>query len=152
MGLQLSRIEQIETQGLETNHPLERRFQLIKQFEERGDYEAALDAFGDLWEGVGQRPKTDGLSESIQAELLLRAGTLTGWLGSARQIEGAQERAKDLITESSRVFEGLGLAEKATEAQIDLAICYWREGGFDEERVTLKQCLDRLADKRSAER
>jgi tetratricopeptide (TPR) repeat protein len=152
MGLQLSRIEQIETQGLGTNHPLERRFQLIKQSEERGDYEAALDAFGDLWEGVGHRPKTDGLSEPIQAELLLRAGTLTGWLGSARQIVGAQERAKDLITESARTFEGLGLAEKATEAQIDLAICYWREGGFDEARITLKQVLDRLGDQESEQR
>src|ERR1700716_792959 len=98
MGLQLPRTGQIETQTRGSHELVEHRFPLIKEFEERGDYESALDTFADLWEGIGHRPKTDGLSEPVRADLLLRAGTLTGWLGSARQIEGAQELAKDLIT------------------------------------------------------
>ena len=152
MGLQLPQIEQIETQVSGSRELDARPFRLIKEFEERGDYESALDAFGDLWEGLGRRPRTDGLSERDQAELLLRAGAVTGWLGGARQIEGSQELAKDLITESARRFERLGLAEKAAEAQIDLAICYWREGGFDEARVTLKQVLDSLSDQESEQK
>jgi tetratricopeptide (TPR) repeat protein len=149
MGLQLPKIDQIEAQVLGSHQLAERRFLLIKEFEERGDYEAALDAFGDLWEGIGHRPKTDGLRERDQAELLLRAGTLTGWLGSARQIEGAQELAKDLITESARIFERLGLPDKTAETHIELAVCYWREGALDEARVTLKQVLSQVGDSES---
>ena len=145
MGLQLPKIEQVETRELGSDDSIERRFTLIKEREERGDYEAALEAFGEMWAGIGYRPKTDGLSQSAEAELLLRAGTLTGWLGSARQIEGAQEQAKDLITESSRIFEQLGLVERVAEARVDLGICYWREGAFDEARVTLRQVLEQLA-------
>lgn len=152
MGLQLPKVGQIETQALGSHELAERRFRLIKEFEERGDYESARDAFGDLWEGIGHRPKTDGLSKRFQAELLLRAGAVTGWLGSARQIEGSQELAKDLITESARVFQDLGLPEKTAEANIDLAICYWREGALDEARVTLKQVLSLVGDKESEQR
>src|SRR5438128_1369833 len=100
MGLQTSKAEYVATKVLEASEA-ERRFERIKQLEERGDYESALEAFGGLWEGIGHRPKTGGLSERFQGELLLRAGAVTGWLGSARQIEGAQELAKDLITESA---------------------------------------------------
>src|SRR5450432_2957673 len=146
MDLQLLHTKQIEMPLRGSLESIERSFQFIKELEERGDYESARDAFGelDLWEGIGQRPKTDGLSAVTQAELLLRAGTLTGWLGSAEQIEGAQESAKDLITESSRIFEDLGLMEKVAEAHVDLAICYWREGALDEARITLRRVLDEL--------
>jgi tetratricopeptide (TPR) repeat protein len=85
------------------------------------------------------------LAEDAKAELLLRAGTLTGWLGSAKQIPGAQETAKDLISESASIFENLGNTEKIAEARVDLAICYWREGALDEARVTLRLVLESLA-------
>jgi tetratricopeptide (TPR) repeat protein len=78
--------------------------------------------------------------------VLLRAGTLTGWTGSARQIEGTQEVAKNLISESLRLYESLHNQAKAAEAQIELALCYWREGAYDESRVTLGEAVHRLAD------
>jgi DNA-binding NtrC family response regulator len=115
--------------------------------EEAGDYEAAREALGDLWQRIGERPRTDFLDERTAAEALLRAGTLSGWIGSANQIEGAQETAKDLISESSAIFRALGETAKAAEADIDLAICYWREGAFDEARVILREALSRLGDK-----
>jgi hypothetical protein len=46
----------------------------------------------------------EGLTEHTASEILLRAGTLSGWLGSVRQIEGAQDAAKDLISESIARF------------------------------------------------
>src|SRR4030095_2474825 len=82
----------------------------------------------------------------------LRTGTLTGWLGSAKQISGAQETAKDLISESATFFERESLNEKVAEARIDLAICYWREGALDEARVTLRLALDALGDLESEQR
>src|ERR1044072_6837399 len=92
---------------------------LAKNFEEAGEFEHAAEAISPFWSGPLNRPNTKGLGEEAQAELLLRAGTLTGWLGSAKQVAGAQEVAKDLISESAGRFQRLGLSEKVAEAQVD---------------------------------
>jgi CheY-like chemotaxis protein len=120
------------------------RCRLAKQLEELGNYEGAREAMADSWPGVGERPALEGLGGRAAAEVLLRAGVLTGWLGSAKQIEGAQETAKNLISESLAISEALGDAEKVAEARSDLAYCYWREGSFDEARVMLQDALARL--------
>jgi tetratricopeptide (TPR) repeat protein len=93
-----------------------------------------------------------GLSNDTKAELLLRAGTLTGWLGSAKQLGGAQEVAKDLISESASLFETLGNSEKIAESRVDLAICYWREGALDEARITLRLVLNDLGETNSEQK
>ena len=120
------------------------RCERAREFEESGDYAAACEALGDLWRGVGARPRTEGLDRRTAAEVLLRAGVLSGFVGSTRQIGGAQEFAKDLISESASVFESLGDAAKLGEAQTELAYCYWREGGTDEARVMLNEALAKL--------
>lgn len=117
-----------------------------REFEEAGDYERARDCLGELWQGVGRRPRLEGLDERARAEVLLRAGVLTGWIGSANQLEGAQESAKDLVSESVSIFEVLRDAERVAEARNELAFCYWREGAFDEARVILREVLGRLSD------
>jgi tetratricopeptide (TPR) repeat protein len=128
------------------------RCQRAKRFEETGEFELAREALGRFWNRVGDRPRTADLPEAAKAELLLRSGTLTGWIGSAKQISGSQEIAKDLISESANIFEQLGQKEKAAEARIDLGICYWREGAFDEARVTLRHALDTLGNLESEQR
>src|SRR5919202_1341165 len=122
------------------------RCEVSRAYEEAGDYERACAALGELWRRVGERPVVDGLAPDVAAEVLLQAGRLTSGLGSARQIDGAQEAAKNLISESAALFERLGFGRKVTEAQTELAVCYWREGGFDEARVMLKEALARLSD------
>ncbi|HEX9545186.1 MAG TPA: helix-turn-helix domain-containing protein, partial [Pyrinomonadaceae bacterium] len=92
------------------------------------------------------------LTELEAAHVLLRAGTLSGWIGSARQIPGAQEIAKDLISQAARTFERLELPEQSAEARVDLALCYWREGAIDEARVTLDDALRQLGDLESEQR
>jgi hypothetical protein len=57
---------------------------------------------GELWQGIGYRPVLGGVNQATAAEVLLRVGILTGWLGCIKQIEGAQESAKNLISEASR--------------------------------------------------
>lgn len=118
--------------------------QRAKELEAAGDYEAARDALAGRWRGVGHSPSLDGLGTEAAAALLLRAGALNGWLGSAQQIPGGQETAKDFITESVRLFESSGDDLKAAEARMELALCYWREGAFDEARVTLRGVLESL--------
>ena len=126
--------------------------ELAKNLEEAGEFESAAETLRPFWRGLLTRPKTNGIGELASAELLLRTGTLTGWIGSAKQLSGAQEVAKDFISESATVFESLQLSEKVAEAQVDLAICYWREGGLDEARVTLRLVLESLRDSQSEQR
>src|SRR6185436_8536494 len=105
-----------------------------KQLSDLGEYEAAQEALAGLWNGIGEAPNIEGLPPAEQAEVLLRVGALSGWLGSSGQLPGAQEFAKDLISRAIRAYEGLGNRNNVAEAQNDLAICYWREGAMDEAR------------------
>jgi CheY-like chemotaxis protein/predicted negative regulator of RcsB-dependent stress response len=120
------------------------RCRLAKELEDIGNYEAAREAMGELWPEIGGRPALDELSEATAAEVLLRVGALTGWLGSARQIKGAQETAKNLINESIARFGALKDTGKVAEAQTELGCCYWREGALDEARAVLREALSRL--------
>src|SRR5258706_13143349 len=116
------------------------------------NFEDARQVLGEFWQDVGDRPKLDGLAANVQAEMLLLVGTLSGWLGSLRQTPGAQEIAKDLIFQSSTVFEELGLTEKVAEARVELGICYCRSGALDEARITFDAALLRLGDLQSDQR
>ena len=118
-----------------------RQCQSARELESSGDYEGARAALSGLWIRIGERPVIEKLQSDTQAEVLLRVGALAGWLGSAQQIGGAQEFAKDLLGESIRLFESLSATQKKSEAQTDLAICYWREGALDEARVLLREAL-----------
>ena len=114
-----------------------------RELENAGDYEAARMALDGIWSRIGERPKIDGLSSRVKAEVLLRVGTISGWLGTSGQIPGAQEFAKDMVSESLRAFDLLADQDKVAEAQTDLAICYWREGAIDEARVWFREALAR---------
>ncbi|HEV7904692.1 MAG TPA: response regulator [Pyrinomonadaceae bacterium] len=129
---------------LTTDERAWQRCELSKQLEMLGNYEAAREAMGEFWRGIGERPVLNGLESRTAAEVLLRVGTLTGWLGSSKQCDGAQEKAKNLIYESIRIFQALPDEEKVAESQTEIAVCYWREGAFDEARVMLQDALSRL--------
>src|SRR5216683_2814252 len=114
---------------------------IAKQLEKAGEYEAAREALGEFWPQRNGQPKVEGLDEPTKAEVLLRVGALAGWLGGANQTEGSQENAKNLITQSMEIFEKLGESARVAEARGDLALCYWREGSFDEGRITLANAI-----------
>jgi tetratricopeptide (TPR) repeat protein len=147
MKLSVELLRQFDDPELGPDTRARRRIQLSKKFEEAGDYESARASLGDLWQGVGIRPRVESLREEITVgEVLLRVGVLTGWIGSSEQIQGAQEEAKDLLSESLAIFERLDDGGLAAEAQTELAYCYWREGAFDEARVILGEVLRRLGE------
>jgi len=93
---------------------------------------------------MGQRPKVKGLDQSTTAEVLLRAGVLTGWIGGRHQIADAHEKSKNLITESLGIFESLSYPKKVAEAQTELALCYWRSGEVENARAVLTAALTHL--------
>jgi tetratricopeptide (TPR) repeat protein len=111
-----------------------------------GQYEAAREALGGLWTGIGGRPALENLSPATAAEVLLQCGTLTGWIGSAGNVSGAQERAKDLLSEAFSTFKAQGKDAKASEAQYELGMCYWRLGAYDEARVVMREALKPLTE------
>jgi tetratricopeptide (TPR) repeat protein len=145
MTLQASLLSRLNDPKLSHDQRAELLCELAKEREEYGDYEGARQALGGLWQRVGERPKIEGLERNTSAEVLLRAGVLTGWIGSKQQITDAQETAKNLISESISIFESSGHTKKVSEAQIDLAYCYWREGAYDEARDVLKDALSRIS-------
>lgn len=132
-------LRELETCDLALNDRARLRCRIGQRYEQIGEYEAAREVLAEFWPGVGARPNVEGLNETEQAEVILRVGTLTGWIGSANQIEGAQETAKDLITQSLRLFRAQGKTNKAAEAQSDLALCYWRTGEYEEARIMLEE-------------
>src|SRR5688500_3896860 len=95
-------------------HPLT-RCRAAAELIVKGQYEAAGEALGELWPGIGGRPATAGLPHAEESEVLLQCGTLTGWLGSVRNVPGEQERAQDLLSEALRKFEAQGMPGKASE-------------------------------------
>jgi len=113
-----------------------------RELERAGDYDGARAALGKLWTRIGERPAVDELPPDTRAEVLWRVGALSGWLGSANQIAGAQEFARDLLTESITLFESLNLPDKRAEAMTDLALCYWRSGAQDNGRALFQQALE----------
>jgi tetratricopeptide (TPR) repeat protein len=146
MDLHVSLTHQLEDAALNADERARLRCLTARQLEASGDYEAAREAMGELWRRIGEAPAIDGLGQATAAEVLLRAGVLSACLGRAQQVEGAQERAKDLISRSIALFEILREPEKVAEAQTELAMCYWREGAFEEARVILRAALSHIGE------
>jgi transcriptional regulator with GAF, ATPase, and Fis domain len=145
MGLANQVLQRQFTSTLPLEESVRLRCSAAKELEEVGNYEAACDLLSEWWVGVGERPRVDDLETLSAAEILLRAGVLTGFIGSSRQITDAQETAKDLISESIRLYESLGETEKIAEAQTELGHCYWRAGAYDDARVILSQALPQIS-------
>jgi tetratricopeptide (TPR) repeat protein len=115
--------------------------ELARRREASGNYEGARDAMAGIWSRVGERPHVEQLSRGVQAEVLLRVSALTSALGSIHRVEGAQEAAKNLLTESIELFRAEGDARRALEAQVEMGVCYWRSGGYDEARIYLGEAI-----------
>jgi tetratricopeptide (TPR) repeat protein len=150
--LNAEKYREIADAGLSPDDAALHRCRLARELEEAGELEAATEALGELWRGVGQPPSVEGLGSRAAGEVLLRAGALTGWLGSAAGTEGAQETAKNLLSQSATIFEALSDAQKVAEARVELACCYWREGAFDEARVILRGVLESPGAQQSRQR
>jgi tetratricopeptide (TPR) repeat protein len=144
MTLAEQRLNELDNPSLTTDGRALLRCDLATLLIQEGQYDAASEALGEFWRGAGRRPVLEGLAEKTAAEVLLHVGVLSGWIGASRQTEGAQEAAKDLISESAALFESLELRERVASARCKLALCYWREGAYDEARVLLSGALERL--------
>ena len=143
MTLADERLKELDNLSLTTDERAVIRCRVAADLIHAGQYEAARESLGGLWRGEGERPNVEGLGESTAAEVLLQAGALSGWLG---KVKGAQDAAKDLISESATLFERLGESNRALAARSDLALCYWREGAYNEARAILESASAQIKD------
>ncbi len=139
MTLRASLLRELVNSNLDVGGRAELCCKLAREFENKGEYEEAREMLSGLWPRVDQRPRVKGLEPDIAAEVLLRAGVLTGW------ITNAQEQAKDLLTESLAIFESRKYKKKIAEAQTELGLCYMRLGEHDNASDLLKLALAELA-------
>src|SRR6185503_16767248 len=144
MTLRTSLMRDLENPSISVNSRAELCCEAARQFESKGEYEQARKVLSGYWRRIGERPKVTDLEPAAAAEVLLRAGALTGIIGSKNQITDAQEKAKDLLSESHAIFESLRNIKKVAETQTELALCYWRTGEISEARDLLKQALSHL--------
>ena len=112
--------------------------ELSKDFENKGEYDEAREVLSGLWPRIDQRPRVKGLEPNVAAEVLMRAGVLTGW------IDSDQEQAKDFISESLSIFASRNYKKKIAEAQTELALCYMRVGEYENASDLLKLALAQL--------
>jgi hypothetical protein len=102
MTLADERLKELDNPSLTENERTLLRSRVAADLIHKGQYEFARETLGELWPGVGEKPDVKGLPPVLAAEVILQCGVLTGWLGRLRSIEGAQEKAQDLITEAFR--------------------------------------------------
>ena len=125
MTLRASLLRELVNSNLDVGGRAELCCKLAKEFENKGEYEEAREMLSGLWPRVDQRPRVKGLEPDIAAEVLLRAGVVTGW------ITNAQEQAKDFLSESLTIFQSRKYKKKIAETQTELALCYMRLGEYD---------------------
>lgn len=85
-----------------------------------------------IW-NVEETPDFNHYDEVIKAELLRIAGVFLSIYGKySRNAKNFQPKAKDLLTNATELFEANNLFDKAAEAKINLAFCYWNLGEVNE--------------------
>jgi signal transduction histidine kinase/ActR/RegA family two-component response regulator len=118
---------------------------IAKERLEIGDYAAGAVALESWWT-LGQWPLHGELTDNAAAELLLTAGTLSGWMATTKQVNGGQKPAEAMLSGAIILFERIGKRSRASEARIELACCYFWQGLFDLAKVTLRSSLEGITD------
>jgi tetratricopeptide (TPR) repeat protein len=144
MTLRASLLRDLESRNLSMDIRVELCCEFTRDLENKGEYEEARKILSPYWPRIGEQPKVAGLGPNTAAELLLRAGALTGIIGSQRQIPDSQEMAKDLLTQSHSIFELRKNKKKVAETLTELALCYWRTDDLNEARACLEEALSLL--------
>jgi len=84
-----------------------------------------------VW-NVEELPNFNNYDEVIKAELLRLCGVYFTFYGFAGNFKDYQIKGKDLLTNAIEIFEANKVSDKAAEAKINLAFCYWNLGEISE--------------------
>lgn len=117
---------------------------LIKRLltlEKSGRYEEAFAELEPLWQNTDDLPDTSEFEPNAAAEIILRCGSLLGFLGFNNQIPNAQEKSKNLLSEARARFLIEENIEKVAECENYLALAYWRTGELNEAEIFISEAL-----------
>jgi tetratricopeptide (TPR) repeat protein len=84
-----------------------------------------------VW-NVEETPNFNNYEDAIKAELLRLCGVYLSFYGFARNFKDYQIRSKDFLINAIEIFESNKILDKAAEAKINLAFCYWNVGEINE--------------------
>jgi len=138
-------IQQIENLPLNLSEQVQTACAQARERLEAGDYDLGCAALQQWWT-IGEWPRHAGLDDHAAAELFFTAGVLSGWVSSTRQVHGGQKPAEGLLNGAIALFERLEKHGRATEARIELACCYYRQGLLDLARKTVRSLLQTLSE------
>ena len=113
----------------------------LSKLERCGRYRDALDLISNRWPEEDFVPPVSGLSARDGANLLLRFGSLLGFVGQVEAIDGSQERSRDILMEARGTFLDLRDEEHAAECANRMALTYCRTGEFMEAEVWLDEAF-----------
>lgn len=122
------------------------RIENLVKLEKCGLYEQALAELGDVWHDTNEPPDTASYTSFEAAEIILRCGSLIGFHGDNKQIPGAQEKSKNLLTEARGRFLDFDNVEKIAECENYLALAYWRTGELNEAETFVAEALSHRLD------
>ena len=131
---------QIESLNLTPNEQAQIDCAIAREQIDAGNYEAACLILSQWWQ-LDSWPKLIGLNQHRCADLLFTAGQLAGWLASTRQLPNGQRHGSELLAGCMAFCEQLGLSRRASEARIEIALCYYRQGLFEPARSALLNVL-----------
>lgn len=94
MALPPSLMRELENQNLSVNARAEVFCEAAKKLEYKGEYERAQKLLSDYWPGIGERPRVEGLAQTTAAEMFLRAGVLTGFIGASMRSERRRKQQR----------------------------------------------------------
>jgi tetratricopeptide (TPR) repeat protein len=113
----------------------------LLKLERCGRYDEALAELRDIWKDTTTFPNVDEFEPPAAADIVLRCGSLIGFLGHTRQISNSQEKSKNLLTEARNRFLDIYDVEKIAECENYLALAYWRTGELVEADTWIEQAL-----------
>lgn len=146
MDLQAARSFLEEQAGPGGSENIAFRCEASKRLEEAGDYLSASEVLGRRWRGAGARPDVSGLRPKDSALLLQQSGMLSHRIATTQAREGAQDEAKDLLSEAARMFASLRDPGREAEALVGVGLCCWRQSALDEARLIISEALSRVGD------
>ncbi len=129
-----------ETRTAKTLPPVVLAGKLCK-LERSGRFETGLALFGDNFSKADFLPDVEDLTASEAAEILLRFGSLIGFYGYKHQLDGAQDRSKDILTMAHTRYVELNDIAKIAECESYIALGYWRKSEFKEAMIWVDEAL-----------
>ena len=124
--------------NLKKNAPILTPTDVLKLIEDFRNAEMCRDAdlmraaIEPVWNDFDKLPDFANFQNSVRAELLRNTGVFLSFYGQAHALCDYQSKGKDLLTCAIEVFQTERLFDRAAEARVMLAFCYWNTGEIEE--------------------